>query len=240
MKKQLTSLPKKKNINRQDIVIKVGLTLLFLLSWLLLLWLDNGKKESYKIFIWFFPYITFLTLLSLFTKYKIVRHIHSVLWIPGLILVAVGPYIQTIGSLIFTYIMILGVTTILVFILPKESFNYHIEFAAVIYLVLTISSIAATTFSERLIKSWHNAQNKDYKELSENLSLKLFGQNKIRFIIFIFYFILLILFTFTTLNKIPLFKQDNIDIAVLQSFATYIAFDRLVSNWSTLKIKKNE
>lgn len=233
-------MTKKADVNRQDIFIKVGLTFLFLLSWLILLWIDNGQKEPYKIFIWFFPYIALLILLSLFTKYKMVRLLHSILWIPGLILIATGPYIQTIGSLIFTYVMILGGTTILVFILPKEAFNYHIEFAAGIYLVLTISSIASTTFSERLIKSWHKVQNKDYKELGESLSLKLFGQNKIRFIIFIFYFLLLIVFTFSRLNKMPILKQDNIDIAILQSFATYVAFDRLVSNWTTLKNKQTE
>ena len=231
-------MTKKAIIRGQGNLIRVGLILLFFIVWLILLWLDNGRKEPYKIFILFFPYIASLQLLSLFKKYKIARLLHSVLWIPGLILVSTGPYVQTIGSLVFTYIMILGGTVTLVFILPKETFNYHIEFAAGIYLVLTISSIAATMFSERLIKSWHKAQNKEYKELSESLSLNFFGRSKIRFVIFFFYFILLIMFTFSTLSKMPILKQCNIDVAILQSFATYVAFDRLVSNWSTLKNKQ--
>jgi hypothetical protein len=209
--------------------------ILILITWLISI---NFSCRNYKIFnilTWLFPYIAILILLSLFKKYKIIRVLYTLLWIPGLILAATGPFIQTIGSLIFTYITILGGTCILVFILPKEVFNYHIVFEAGVYLVLTISSIAATTFSEQLIKNWHNAQNKEYKDFSEKLSLKLFGQNKIRFIIFIFYFILLTIFTFSKLNRISILEQHNLDIAILQSFATYVAFDRVVSNWDKLK-----
>jgi hypothetical protein len=228
-------LIKRSIIQKQGIILKAVVIILILITWLISI---NFSCRNYKIFnilTWLFPYIAILILLSLFKKYKIIRVLYTLLWIPGLILAATGPFIQTIGSLIFTYITILGGTCILVFILPKEVFNYHIVFEAGVYLVLTISSIAATTFSEQLIKNWHNAQNKEYKDFSEKLSLKLFGQNKIRFIIFIFYFILLTIFTFSKLNRISILEQHNLDIAILQSFATYVAFDRVVSNWDKLK-----
>lgn len=224
-------------MQKKVIILKTALIILFLISWLALAWFNIRTKDSYNIIIWLFLYIAILAFLSLFKKYKVVRVFHSMLWIPSLILVITGPFIQTIGSLIFTYIIILGGTSIFVFILPERGFNYYITFEAGIYLVLTISSIIATTFSERLIKSWHYAQNKEYKLFSEKLSLKLFGHNKIRLIIFMFYFILLIVFTFSKLNKISIIKHDNLDIAILQSFATYVAFDRLISNWGKLKNK---
>jgi hypothetical protein len=204
-------------------------------SWLLLWNVSKSDTAPYKFILWIFPYLAVLIILSFFTHYKPVRILHSILWLPGIALIAAGPFMQILWSFIYTYLMILGGTVILVFLIPKFFFHYSVEFAAGVYVVLTIASILATTFSEKIIKSVHSAQNREYSQFSERVSLKLFGQSNVRFAIFVFYFILLIVFNFSNLNKTPLLKQEHIDTAVLQSFATYVAFDRIISNWNAMK-----
>ena len=49
---------------------------------------------------------------------------------------------------------------------------------------------------------------------------------------------MIVLTTVFNLAEQKLFKIDRLDYAVLQSFATYIAFDRLVTTYSTTKLKE--
>jgi len=65
------------------------------------------------------------------------------------------------------------------------------------------------------------------------------NQEKTRLIIFIIYFVLLLIFNFALLNKIQLAQLEKMDVAIIQSFATFLAFDRVHSNWPTQN-KKNK
>jgi hypothetical protein len=183
------------------------------------------------------PYIALLTFLSNFTRYTVIRKLLPVLWIPGALMLLTGKPIQIVASLIYTYVMIFGVIFIAVYY-SQFLLHYQLQFSAGVYLILTLTSIAATTWSEWLIKNWHRGQNRSYQDIVKKYSLQLFGHSKVRYLIFVVYFSLIILFTFSSLNKMPLINQPGVDIAILQSFATYVAFDRLATNWRSFIQKK--
>ncbi|MDK2773295.1 MAG: hypothetical protein KYX68_13905, partial [Flavobacterium sp.] len=61
------------------------------------------------------------------------------------------------------------------------------------------------------------------------------SENNIRFMIYFLYFLGLIVINFMSLQGTSYYKDINIDKAVLQSFVTFIAFDRVVAN-----LKANE
>lgn len=199
-------------------------------------------QKDIKIFLylkWFFLYAAFLLLLSVLIKYRTIKLLYLVFNIPVRIILITGPIVQILGAFIFTYISIIGILTVFI-LLSQEWFNYKLNFLAGTYLVLTLTSVVATSFGNRMIKSWHYAQDRLYREGVQNFSLLLFGQEKIRYLLFALYFILLIIFTFSNLNRMPIFNKPGVDIAVLQSFATYVAYDRLVTNWSSFLKKSNK
>lgn len=47
----------------------------------------------------------------------------------------------------------------------------------------------------------------------------------------------MIIYSITSLNEIELFNIENTNVAVMQTFGTYIAFDRLISNRTLFDFK---
>jgi hypothetical protein len=195
---------------------------------------DGTVSKVFGITKWLFIYAAIIVFLSFFSKYKAGYVIYAIVSIPATIMMKTAPVVHVLASFAFVYIIVFGMIFILVYS-SQNVFNYQMNFTAGIYLILTLTAIVTTSFADRLIKWWNYAQDKKYKNRVINLSIKLFGQKKVRLFIFLIYFFLLIIFTFSSLNNIILVKIDKIDIAILQSFATYVAFDRIISNWPNIK-----
>lgn len=222
-----------------DIVYKTVIICLFVYIWLLIDWIgiQNHNVFIFHLLKWFLPYFSVLILLSIFKKYRAVKFIQTGLFIPMAIILAVGPVLQSSFAILMVFMIICCLSSILVLIAPELLFGWVIENAAAVFVILTVSSIVVTVYGDKLIGYWHNIQDKDDKKKHKELSMIILDQSKTRWLIFAFYFVLLIVFTFASLNNTLLFSLKNIDIAILQSFATYVAFDRLITNWNTVKSK---
>jgi hypothetical protein len=224
-------------------VFKSGLILLAVGCWFLLNWLGNSSSDNnnmvlYQIIKWFLLYIVLLMLLSFFSRFKYVRYLQSILLMPWAILNSLGPIIHSAGAIFMVFALSFCLTAVLFIVAPEKLLGWTIEHSAGIFVALTMTSIIVTTFGDRLVSFYHDIQDKDDMKLYKEHSLKLLDQSKTRWLIFTLYFVLLIIFNFTSLNKTPLFSTDNFEIAILQSFATYVAFDRLFANWNIFKREK--
>jgi len=126
--------------------------------------------------------------------------------------------------------LILGIILFIIFIMFllflvicfALDWNLNLTPEVSVYIVLTSISIIITTFGNRIFKNWNKTKSKP----STNQG---FGQRVVRFTTFLIYFILLIAFNFTSLNN-GFIMNERIKDAILQSFATYIAYDRIYAN----------
>ncbi len=220
-----------------SILVRIGLSLFFLLMFGLLNYFQDEINVFFIITKWLFLYLTVLVFLSIFEKKYFIRQIYSFFTVPFYFLLGIAPIIYSLGAIFFAFIFTLLVTTILLIQLPAMIFNYTVQAPAFIYILLSITSIIITTFGNNIIQKWHNFHYRNDKELHHNLSIKIFDQRKSRYMIFMIYFFLLIIFNLATFNNRPILRDENLATAILQSFATYIAFDRLITNWNSVKLK---
>src|SRR5690606_35468745 len=70
-----------------------------------------------------------------------------------------------------------------------------------------------------------------------SLALSLANKNRVRFIIYLSFFIYLIFFSIERLNNIQIFQTELYNFAVFYAFATYIAFERVVYNLNLMKFE---
>ncbi len=223
-----------KDTASQKIVTTITCFLMF--SILIIFYDAIGSKI--KVITWTFLYAGIISLLSIFSKYRVINVIRAILWIPGAIVDSAGPAIQMLASMTFAYIS-LFFFTIYVCYQVQNILGYDIKFAAGVYICLTIPSLFATLFAENLIKFFYRIF---YKHLpySDQEALLIFSQARFRYLVFAFYFLLLLVFNFCSFNGIILIQRPGIDLAILQSFATYVAFDRLITQWETVSINRKK
>ncbi|HLO56797.1 MAG TPA: hypothetical protein VK169_21050 [Saprospiraceae bacterium] len=162
---------------------------------------------------------------------------HSILSLPAAILLAFRPLIYSLVPIYFAYVMTMALTFIFIVALPTKIAEITIKKPAITFILLTVTSIIMTTFGDKIVRKWHDFHDKEDKEIHYELSLKILDQKKSRYLIFVVYFILLLIFNIASLNDKPMFDDDRITTAILQSFATFIAYDRLLTNWSSIKSK---
>jgi hypothetical protein len=196
-----------------------------------------GRDNVSSLFIWVFPYISLLLLSSIFKKYKVGKIVHAIISIPAAIVLTIGPLLSAIGSIFIVYIFIFSFSAIIFHKIPALFFNTKVSFANSIYLTLTTTSIIVTSMSDKLIGFWHRLQESDIelRNLQTKIALSILNQKRAKFLTFGIYFILLILTNFYSFNGDSLLGIPKADTAILQSLATFLAFDRLLSNKDMLK-----
>lgn len=133
-------------------------------------------------------------------------------------------------ALLSPYILI---TAVLLYF-PQEILNISLEPQLELYLVFSLTAIIITIFGEKLmlfITNWLFIT-KDKTKIISNYELALGFANKdrIRFAIFFLYFVHIIYFSIDSLNGSLNLLDEQTNYAILHSFATYLAFDQLVSN----------
>ena len=66
------------------------------------------------------------------------------------------------------------------------------------------------------------------------------SKNNVKLIIYFSFFVTLIIFTIIGLQKGSYYKNSNIDTAILQSFVTFIAFERILLNLKRTKFRASK
>lgn len=117
----------------------------------------------------------------------------------------------------------------------KYSFSMKLTEPTLLYLTLTTSAVIITQFGNKinsLLLKHH-----EFTEKLKGLSFSIHSENNARIGIFILYLLLIIITTFYGLFDTNAFYEKKLDYAVIQSFATYIAFDRVKSNIKLSNLK---
>lgn len=83
----------------------------------------------------------------------------------------------------------------------------------------------------------NNDNPEELVNLYHNLGNHLINKQRTRYLIFFGFFLYLIIYSIASLNEIELFNIKNTNVAVMQTFGTYIAFDRLISNRTLFDFK---
>ena len=127
---------------------------------------------------------------------------------------------------------------------PEQVFNYDMLISTKIYLIFTLSTITIVLYNERIIARVNKVQEYDKpndREVKQLEFTKLFiNKNNAKFGIYVFYFFILVVTSIITLNKIEVFENKDLMSATLQSFATYIAFERIINNTHIVGMSKRD
>lgn len=235
-------IPNKNPSTMKDKLFMLGamLSAVLLFSIFRYIWPNHEANWLFTALKWAFLYLSFYLFLSIFDKYKFIKNVQLIIWIPVALFQTLSPIVASFGAIFIAYILAAGASTIVLISLPIFLFHCSFEYATMVYIVLTATSIIMTTYGDKIVQKWHAVQSEKDKDYYHQLSLRLLDQKKSRYLMFGIYFILLIAFNIASFNGTPLFGDDKITTAILQSFATYIAFDRLQTNRSSITNQKDD
>jgi hypothetical protein len=169
-----------------------------------------------------------------YPNWKFLNIIKIVILIPVYVLGIIGPLMKVLALLMFTYLLPSMIITIFLKFIPKNVFNIDLSYSANAYLALTFSLIFVTIFCEKFIIFFNKIINNDNpEELVDNysnLTLHLINKARTKYLIFFSFFCYIIIYSVSSLNNTEIFEMKNTNVAIMQTFGTYIAFDRLISN----------
>lgn len=148
---------------------------------------------------------------------------------------------------LFFYLALCFISPVLLFYLyefigyPKTSIELKI------YLILSSAVICSVVFHKQLkyvVHTFSPARFKTSEKLRpyniEELSNYLLSENNIKLVVFVIYLIAIVFVNFYNFSDLTFYETANIDKAVLQSFVTYIAFDRIISSVKQVEFKPSE
>lgn len=116
-----------------------------------------------------------------------------------------------------------------------------------VYLTLTVTVMCSIIFHRQIryiVHAFSPARLKTSEKLKpyriEELSNYLLSENNIKFVVFVIYFLIIVTVNFYNFQDSSYYETEKIDKAVLQSFVTYIAFDRIISSLKQVEFKPSE
>src|SRR5690606_22308631 len=183
-------------------------------------------------------------------KIKFIKYLYYILTLPILIpyvIFTIGfPFIYLQLQILF-YLVVCSVIPL--FTLGVYSFLKYppISLQLKVYLILTCTVFCSVIFQKQFkwivdtlsparFKTSNNLKSYNIKELSDYE----LTENNIKFVVFLIYFIIILLVNFYNFQDLSYYKTEEIDKAVIQSFVTYIAFDRIISSMKKVEFKPSE
>ncbi len=239
----------------KEIKAFIIITVFFLLT-LLILFLPQIVSPfiSLKIFlISFFSYILLIILsyqLAKITKNNIILKINKILFFPIYFFFTFFTFVIPIGMMIIHIFLYFGtsflIPTIIVLVANLFLDNNTLTQETSIYLRITLSAFIMVIFNYQIRNFVHTispARFKTSKKLKpyklDKMSEYLLSEDNIRFIVYSVYVIFLILINLTYFQIGTGFFQEH-GKAILQSFVTFIAFDRAINILKNLKFKPSD
>jgi hypothetical protein len=164
----------------------------------------------------------------------------------GILLTVGFPFIMLQIHILLFLVVCLGFPWLLI-VIYQYFRGIVIDDAFKTYIILTSAVISSTIFQKQIrfvakkfspVGFGHSKTLKLYK--IEELSDYLFTENNVRTVIYFFFFIILVLINAFNLRGIGFYNTLEVDAAVLQSFATFLAFDRIISILKVSEFKPSE
>jgi len=192
-----------------------------------------------------------LAILSSILKSKILKKITNIILFPAGIILTIGTFILPLGFLLIHLLYYVAfVILIPAIILKSLTFLDIIEInnnSTLTYIKFTFSVFIAVLFNyqiRKLIYKISPARINSSKKLKpyelDKLTDYMLSENNVRFLIYSLYVILLIVTNYTNFEENSLTVNPSNDKAILQSFVTFIAFDRALSLLKQLEFKPSD
>jgi hypothetical protein len=244
-----------KNINKELLSLILILTSGILILGLavgIVYFIDAILEMKYGIWylIGYFLMIATLFILGKRTKNTTVKRVKRLALLPftlfiGFLSVAMPYFVLQIH--LFVYLFFSAIVPILFYRLDRLTGLLDLKITTHIYLIVTMSVITATLmnkqmkqltyrFSPMQLYSTHVSKRYEFNQLTEYF----LSEHTIKFVIYFSYFLYLLIFNLFTFQEHSLYSSPLMDRAVLQSFITFLALERLISNLKDLDFKPSE
>jgi hypothetical protein len=244
-----------KNINKELFSLILILTSGILILGLavgIVYFIDAILEMKYGIWylIGYFLMIATLFILGKRTKNTTVKRVKRLALLPftlfiGFLSVAMPYFVLQIH--LFVYLFFSAIVPILFYRLDRLTGLLDLKITTHIYLIVTMSVITATLmnkqmkqltyrFSPMQLYSTHVSKRYEFNQLTEYF----LSEHTIKFVIYFSYFLYLLIFNLFTFQEHSLYSSPLMDRAVLQSFITFLALERLISNLKDLDFKPSE
>ena len=192
-----------------------------------------------------------LAILSSILNSKILKQITNFILLPAGIILAIGTIIMPFGFLLIHVLYYLAFVILIPSIILKLLILLNIcptlNPSTLTYIKFTFSVFIAVLFNyqlRNLIYKISPARLKSSKKLKpyelDKLTDYLLSENNVRFTIYSLYVVVLIIVNFLNLEENSLSTNGTNDKAILQSFVTFIAFDRALSLLKQLEFKPSD
>lgn len=148
---------------------------------------------------------------------------------------------------LMVYLFFSAIAPILFYRLDRATGLLDLKITTHIYLIVTFSVITATLMNKQMkhltylfspiqLYSRYISDRFEFNRLTEYF----LSEHAIKFVIYFSYFLYLLIFNFFTFQEHSLYSTALMDRAVLQSFITFLALERLISNLKDLDFKPSE
>lgn len=229
----------------------LGVTIIVgIISFLLMYLLKRASKIDY---LFLFSYILICVIshqINKKYKSKLTKNIAQAILLPFTLLVVFASIAMPILSIQVTLGLYLLFSFIFPWILYKFDKTFHFigfNFETWVYLIITFGILIAFIFHKQIkffvyqTFPFTSEKSKDKGKYNlEVLNNYVISINNIRLVIFSLYFLYLIVVNFMNLEGKSFYENANVDKAVLQSFVTFIAFDRVLSTLKQTEFKPSE
>ena len=229
-----------KSVSSKDKFFIFFIGLVFLISGYLLS--DNNELSS-LIFKCIFYYGFIFAMALILPKNRYINKILLVIKMPFFILTLFMPLIKMFYLFIWGFVVPFIICFLVFSVIPEVIFNIDLTDATKIYLIVTLGTIIIILFSDKIIQKVNSIQegDKPHRQESQLEFSRLFVNNGIaKFSIYAFYFIIIVVSSVVTLNRISTFLEKDMMLAIVQSFATYIAFERITNNLMLIKLNRKD
>lgn len=244
-----------KNINKELFSL-----ILMMTSGILILGLAVGIAYAIKVLlslehgIWYIAAYLALYALTYYARRKSKNNLTNYLYlflslpfraIGAFVPVALPYFVLQIHLLI--YLFFSSIVPLFFYVLDRETQILNLKITTHIYLIVTFSVITATLMNKQMkhltylfspirLYSAHISKRFDFNSLTNYF----LSEHTIKFIIYFCYFLYLLIFNLFTFQEHSLYSSPLMDRAVLQSFITFLALERLISNLKDLDFKPSE
>lgn len=227
---------------RIEIVSHVFSGFICLVTWYLINYLFfrfDSRRQSmifFRIVQYFFAFNSIRHFSQCFKGWKYYGLIYKIVEFPNVVYPLVTkPYLKMfIGIMLFLSVFFGGLYLGLKHL--PEFFGSDLSFETKAFLGITASTILIRAFGDWLIRSlvkWNYKTDNmnEYLELTSHLV----NEERIRYGIYIIFFISILTVTFFALENMKVFVHQKMGTAILSSFGAFIAFDRLFNSRHLIK-----
>lgn len=205
----------------------------------------------YKSILFYLVLSLMIAIIGNFTKSKVFQIISRIILFPAGLMLIIGTIILPIGFLfihVFYYFIFTFLVPELFFFVTKYFKILFIKNqVTLVYMKFTLSVFLAVLFNYQLRKIIYKispARLKTSEKLKpyqlDKLTDYLLSENNVRFLIYSTYVLLLVTINFYNFEGYPFSKELINDKAILQSFVSFIAFDRSLNLLKQLEFKPSD